>query len=495
MERCNDALRARIDDVLGKMVRLVLQDRPLLLAEVEKQLWRLVLALGAIFIEAFLLNQSLRPRPLFYVHAGRDWVLKGDVRTQVGTRFGKVWFRRQAGRRPEAPRAARDLPVDRDLGLVKSFSLGVVTLTARLCAQMAFGNVRDLYADIHDGWAPAPRSVLRIVDAVGAHAEAFVAQAPAPKDDGAVLVVEVDCKGAPMITSRELARRRRSHQRARTGNQRHTRRWRRRQHPRKRRAPGEKSKNAKMCGIGVIYSLKRGKHGLEGPVNKRVYGTFRRLEELFVVLRREVDKRGGQHKEVLFLADAEERIWTLQQSYFPEAKVAVDWWHLVEKLWEAGALVHGAGSAEVAQFVATHSTQLRKGQAAKVAAEMRECLPLLPRSGPGSAWRRKRLTQIVKHFEKWQSHMHYLALRRQDLPISTGIAEGAVRNAATMRLDGPGMRWGLSRANMVLQLRCILINGQWAEFEEYLTHQHLTLAAQPARTQPHDAVEKTRKAA
>jgi len=45
--------------------------------------------------------------------------------------------------------------------------------------------------------------------------------------------------------------------------------------------------------------------------------------------------------------------------------------------------------------------------------------------------------------------------------IRSQAVEGAVRNLVGMRLDGPGMRWSRDRAEHVLHLRCILLNGQW----------------------------------
>ena len=50
--------------------------------------------------------------------------------------------------------------------------------------------------------------------------------------------------------------------------------------------------------------------------------------------------------------------------------------------------------------------------------------------------------------------------------------EGAVRQLG-MRLNGPGMRWSPARAEHVLQLRCIVINGMWDQFEDYVArHAH-----------------------
>src|SRR5690606_26512511 len=131
-------------------------------------------------------------------------------------------------------RAACDLPVDRELGLVSGFSHSVVTDIARLCAQQAFASARKTFAQFCC-WMPSPRATLRMVDAVGAKARAFLDAAPPPDDDGEVLVIQVDGKGAPTISSRERARRARPRRKRNGANGRHQRRARRRDVPRIRR--------------------------------------------------------------------------------------------------------------------------------------------------------------------------------------------------------------------------------------------------------------------
>jgi hypothetical protein len=64
-------------------------------------------------------------------------------------------------------------------GLAGGFTLPVVTLVARLTALMAFAASRELMKSLL-AWAPSSRSVLRIVDAVGAQGAAVPgASAPA----------------------------------------------------------------------------------------------------------------------------------------------------------------------------------------------------------------------------------------------------------------------------------------------------------------------------
>jgi hypothetical protein len=67
---------------------------------------------------------------------------------------------------------------------------------------MAFAQARALFQSIFS-WVPSPRAVLRMVDATAARAQEFSEQAELPDDDGEVLVIVVDSKGAPSISSRE----------------------------------------------------------------------------------------------------------------------------------------------------------------------------------------------------------------------------------------------------------------------------------------------------
>jgi hypothetical protein len=361
---------------------------------------------------------------------------------------------------------------------------------------MAFASARALTRDLF-GWTPSPRAVLRMVDATGAQARPFLEQAPPPKDDGDVLVITVDGKGAPAISSKEYARRSRPHG-SRAANQRHARRRRRRAYPRVRRGPGKKSKNAKMAAVGALYTLKRGSNGkLDGPVNKRVFATFESYRALFEWLAVEAAKRGygtSRIRKVLFVADGADVLWSLQAEFFPDALQCLDWFHVVEKLWDVGkALCRGTRRhrVELEAWVAAQKKRLRKGKLQEVIAEIGQALAKTPSTGPGNKYRREVLDAVRKHLVKNSHRMKYDKLRRQDLEISSGVIEGAVRHLVGVRLDGPGMRWSRDRSEAVLHLRCVLINGMWDEFAAYVAQSPtFRLNAQPIPTRTHDAIIK-----
>lgn len=180
------------------------------------------------------------------------YALDGTRRTSdLGTRFAKVSYTRPVGHAVGGRKAA-DLLVDRALGLCSGFSLNVVTGLVRLCTLMAFATARATYAEFH-GWAPSQRATLRMVDALGGQVESFIEEAPAPENDGEILVIQVEDRGAPMITSTEYDRRRKPKKRAKGG----TRRLRQREYPNARRKKGDKSKSAKVAFVAVIYGLPR----------------------------------------------------------------------------------------------------------------------------------------------------------------------------------------------------------------------------------------------
>jgi Transposase len=465
--------------------------------QAERAVWAALLALGRSLMALFFALRAARyaANDATYTHAGLTYQLTGHEVTEVGTLFGKVERERPVGRVVGAPRWARDLPLDRELGLAGGFTLPVVMMLARLCAQMAFASVRDLFRSLFD-WSPSSRSVLRMVDAAGAQVRPFVEEAPPPEADGEVLVITVDGKGAPAISSVERERRAQA-RRTRDSNARHARREERRRHPRPRRAPGKKSKNAKVAAVGVMYTLRRTEDGrLEGPVNKRLYATFESFRALFEWIHREAKRRGygtQKFRKVLFVADGADTIWALQKEYFPDAAVCIDWYHIVEKLWAAGkAICRGTRRRRRAleTWVAEQKRRLRKGQLREVLTEIQRALSDTSATGPGNKFRRKVLGDVLAHFTKNAARMRYAELRRQDFDIGSGVVEGAVRNLVGVRLDGPGMRWGRDRSEAVLHLRSVLLNGQWKEFERHIAARPIRLAAQPVPARTHDAVLK-----
>ena len=89
-------------------------------------------------------------------------------------------------------------------------------------------------------------------------------------------------------------------------------------------------------------------------------------------------------------------------------------------------------------------------------------------NGPGTKGRRKALEEMSKRLPM----MQYETWLKQDLVIATGQVEGTVRQLVGERFDCAGMRWLQGKAEALLHLRCIELNGDWQHFYAWLKRRH-----------------------
>lgn len=401
------------------------------------------------------------------------------------TRFGIVryWrlYMRSSSSEPNGERRQGFHPLDVALGLLADrIAPSVLSLAARFASRVSFSEAREML-----GWLlPAAPSVEVIQAAVlgyGRHAAEWFRVAPAPKDDGQVLVILLDSKGVPTATASELAKRRgkrRKKRRSKSGSpspvsQRHRGRQKReRWSPKVRRQPGDKSKNARMATVVVMYTLRRtGGRRLDGPLNKRVYGSFANKLHAVEFARREATKRGfppNTSRVVQVLTDGDEALQLYIDELFPSAIHTVDIVHVIEKLWEAGHSLFPRDRGQRDAWVDAQKNALYENRTADVVAELRWQRGGVGKSGPGTAHKRKVLDDVANYIDKREARTNYGELMRRDLELSTGAVEGAIRAIVCRRLDYGSMRWIRERAEAVLQLRCIDVNGDWDAFVNFV---------------------------
>jgi len=297
-----------------------------------------------------------------------------------------------------------------------------------------------------------------------------------PEGEGEVLVIEVDGKATPTATEEELAKRRgpRVPKQATScpcGCQRHRGQCQRRTRKRARRRKGDKSKNGRSITLVVMYTLKRGEDGrLHGPINKRVWGSYAPRAVMMDWARRQATKRGfppDTDKQVHMVIDGERCLYKGLQARFPTASFALDIRHMEEKLWKIGHVLHKEGSPELEAWVEAQKTLLYTGKAADIVAHLKDLWDHTPLRGPGTKARREALHSLIGYMERRLDMMRYDELIEQDLVIASGIVEGAARYVVGERMDGSGMRWIPERAEALLHLRCIELNGEWDAFFDW----------------------------
>jgi hypothetical protein len=447
--------------------------------EFEKTLWDLLRSLGCLLIQLFLRARHDRLDHTTWIRTRGYRLADAEAPRTLKTSCGPVTYVRAflVPRRSGGPGVH---PLDIELGLTRdAYSPLVIGWFCRLATRVSFRLACDL-GEMFLGSAPPVSAVEEWVLGLARPAFVYLSTGPLPEDDGEVLIVEIDGKAAPTATEEELARRRGPRSRhprgCDCGCQRHRGRARRRRRGRRpRRKKGDKSKNGRSATLVVMYTLRRGSDGrLHGPCNKKVYGTFGTRRAAMNWARDQATRRGfppKTGKTVPIVIDGEECLEQQLRRLFPGAILTLDIRHAQEKLWEVGRLFYREGSPELASWVEELEELLYKGHVQTLLRRLEQELSGVSCRGPGTKEKRETLERVIAYLGARVKLMDYGSWRAGDLAIASGVVEGAARYVVGERLDNSGMRWVEERAEAVLLLRCIEVNGDWEEFMKWSQEQ------------------------
>ena len=362
-------------------------------------------------------------------------------------------------------------PVDARIGLTgDGFSPLVLSLVTRLATRVSFAASVRLFRCFY-GWAPSSEAVQHLIIGMGKDSGAYMEHAQAPIDDGDILIIEVDGKATPTATEDELQKRRgKRHPKPHAcGCARHRGQAKRACRGKKRRRkPGDKSKNGRSITLVVMYTLKRGDDGrLHGPINKQVWGSYAPRKVMLAWARRQATQRGfppGTDKRIHIVVDGETCLYDGLVVLFPQATFALDIRHVEERLWKVGRVLHSSDPHTVTHWVEEQRELLYTGLAAQLVTGCKAFKLTLSARAQRDAAKRECLSDLIGYLEKRLAMMAYKDLIEADLVIASGIVEGAARYVVGERLDCSGMRWIPERAEALLHLRCIELNGEWERF-------------------------------
>lgn len=447
-------------------------------AAFEKELWVRVMRLACLLVQLFLMVRRERSNLKPHLEDGLYRLGDPEAHRQLQTRFGEVTY----ARRYLICRAGGSgyHPLDAELGLTRDgFSPWVIQFVCRLTTRLSFSASRIVCRSAL-GWSPSTEVIEKWVLGLGRQAQPFAQQKAAPPNDGEVLVIEVDGKCPPTATEEELRKRRGPRlPAAKCGCrcQRHRGQAKRKRcGSKKRRKKGDKSKNGKEVMVVVMYTLRRGDDGrLHGPINKRVWASFAGRKAAAAWARAEATKRGfgpDTTKVVQIVLDGAKGLKHNLERLFPKAIFTLDVCHVVERLWALGHHFHGEATEELKACVEEWKELLYGGRETELIERLQTLLKQEPRHGPGTKGRRQALAAQIKYLEPRLAMMRYHEWRQQDLVLASGQVEGAVRHVVGERLDCAGMRWIPGRAEALLHLRCIELNGDWDEFIAWTAGQH-----------------------
>jgi hypothetical protein len=439
--------------------------------KVKEALW----TLGRVAIALFLLARHQRLQEQKQAYPGYrlfSTLLPRTLRTMFGeVHYARAYWVRRCG-------GGGFHPLDAELGLTRDgFSPWVMSLACRLTTYLSYAKT-TLVLEAFWGWSPSTETVEQWALGLARQAPAYMASAPPfPEADGTVLVIEVDGKAVPTATEEELQKRRGPRRHVTgcpCGCQRHRGQARRRgpsrtgKRRKKRRKKGDKSKNGKSATLVAMYTLQPGADGkLHGPINKRVWGSFASRKTMLAWVRAEATRRGFGPKTkrlVQIVVDGEKCLAQRLRRLFRKAILTLDIRHVEERLWKAGGAFHGEGGPELLAWVDELRNLLYRRNGKALVTRLRQLREQIACRGPGTKRKRAALNALLQYLEPRTKMMRYAKWLKQDLVIASGVIEGAVRYVIGERLDCSGMRWIKGKAEAILYLRCIEVNGLWDHF-------------------------------
>ena len=80
--------------------------------------------------------------------------------------------------------------------------------------------------------------------------------------------------------------------------------------------------------------------------------------------------------------------------------------------------------------------------------------------------REKDFDRAYNYIRSRTRHMRYHEFKRLGLPIGSGVTEAACKTVFTQRLKLSGMGWKHEGAQVILNLRVILLSGIWEQVYE-----------------------------
>ncbi len=470
----------RLDEALAKVRELAIfwpntRSTDELYEDFESQMRDVLRAAGRAGSELMLCaaeEKDRRERPRKYSIGKTTYRMSTPEPRSLNTWFGVIRYCRSYARPVNG--GVGLYPLDFELGLLGDrISPNLLSTGARLATRMSYAEAREVL-----GWfVPQPPStevLEQTVLGLGHRTAAWFEVAPVPEDDGEVLVVMIDGKCVPTARESELQKRRgKRAERPPAPSARHRGRdMRKRRGRAPRRKKGDKSKNGKQVMMVVMYTLRREGGLLLGPLNRRVYASFGKKRHAFEYALKEAERRGfgkGTDKTVQIVSDGDPDLHLYTDEYFnagdfPNRVVTVDVVHVLEKLWDAGRARHREGSKALAAWVRVQENRLYGDKATLVLDELRIWLSETAKTGPGNKGRRKRLSDAIRYLERRLDKVSYGTYRARDLEVGSGQVEGAIKYVIAKRCDHGGMRWIRQRAQPIIQLRCIDVNGHWHEF-------------------------------
>ena len=216
--------------------------------------------------------------------------------------------------------------------------------------------------------------------------------------------------------------------------------------------------DGKEAKVGVVVPEGSGLDGAVDRADASYVASFETAAAFGPRLALEAHRRGiDAAGEVIVLGDGAEWIWNLADEHFPQATQILDWYHASERIWELGRALYGETSPRGTAWVAQQLTLLAAGDVQRLVRNWRR------RSCTGSV-ALVRDAQVT-YFTNQAERMAYDEYRARGLDIGSGMVESACKDVIGTREKGPGMRWSVDGAQAIANVRVLVLNNQWDDYD------------------------------
>jgi hypothetical protein len=434
-------------------------------AEIERTLFRRLLALGLQLLQLFFLARAAEQPTALPTSATGLPIPAYDRRSiDYFSVFGKLSFARQYF---YAAGIGGSCPLDAEVSLPKRCYSDL--LRDWMTYDATDGAYRETASTLERilGLDLSVHSLERVVSDDACDVAAFYDQLPsqaAPVPLGTILVAQADGKGVPMVqppvTTTPV-----------------------------RLGKGQKRTKKKEAIVTALYTIapfvRTPQEVLAAlmhdprpadppqrprPVHKELRATLDGKTVAIYRLAERARLRDGPHVlSRVALTDGAEPLQQQMQVQLPDYRLVLDIIHATEYLWDSATVLVGESSPERSPWVRVHLEGILSGQTAAVIQALTEEAEQPERTTTQVAALRK----TIGYYQRNLPYMQYDVYLARGWPIGTGVVEGACGHVVKDRMEQAGMRWSKAGAQAMLDLRSVRLSGDWdAYWQFHRQHEH-----------------------
>jgi hypothetical protein len=157
----------------------------------------------------------------------------------------------------------------------------------------------------------------------------------------------------------------------------------------------------------------------------------------------------------VIVGDGADWITGLKEDIFPDAIRIVDFFHVMERIYDVANLLHGSSSVPGHAWAKAQKERLKASKLDEVLMELEKAKAQQP-SGKGD---RKPLgekcDETARYIRERREFMDYRKYLEEGLMIGSGIIESSHKRVIGQRLKGSGMHWSKKGANAMVHLRAL----------------------------------------